>query len=114
MTAAEVLVTTNEFNTSPDAKKYASYAGVVPCERSSGQRKGRPRVSPQANKRVKQLVHLAALSAVRYCAELKAYYERKVAEGKNKMLVRNKLIHRIFACVQQDRKYDKNYAPTLA
>lgn len=117
VTAAEVLVTTNEFKTSTDAKQYACYAGVVPFERSSGQRRGRPGVSPQANKRVKKLLHLAALSAVRYCAELRAYYERKVAEGKNKMLVlnnvRNKLVHRLFACVQQDRNYDKNYAPAL-
>ena len=117
VTAAEVLVTTNEFKTSTDAKHYACYAGVVPFERSSGQRQGRPQVSPQANKRVKQLLHLAALSAVRYCAEIRAYYERKVAEGKNKMLVlnnvRNKLVHRLFACVQQDRNYDKNYALAL-
>lgn len=118
VTAAEVLVTTNEFKTSTDAKQYACYAGVVPFERSSGQRRGRPQVSHQANKRVKKLLHLAALAAVRYCAELRAYYARKVAEGKNKMLVlnnvRNKLVHRLFACVQQDRNYDKNYAPALA
>ena len=117
VTAAEVLVTTNEFKTSTDPKQYACYAGVVPFERSSGQRKGRPQVSPQANKRVKQLLHLAALSAVRYCAEMRAYYDRKVAEGKNKMLVlnnvRNKLVHRLFACVLQDRNYDKNYALAL-
>ena len=117
VTAVEVLLTTNEFRTSTDAKRYACYAGVVPFERSSGQRKGRPGVSHRANKRVKTLLHLAALSAVRYCQQTKAYYERKVAEGKNKMLVlnnvRNKLVHRIFACVQNDRNYDKNYAPAL-
>lgn len=50
VTAAEVLVTTNEFTTSADPKQYACYAGVVPFEHSSGQRRGRPRVSQQANK----------------------------------------------------------------
>lgn len=117
VTAVEVLLTTNEFRTSTDPKQYACYAGVVPFERSSGQRKGRPGVSHQANKRVKTLLHMAALCAVRYCQQTKAYYDRKVAEGKNKMLVlnnvRNKLVHRIFACVQNDRNYDKNYAPAL-
>ena len=117
VTAVEMLLTTNEFQTSTDPKKYACYAGVVPFEASSGQRKGRPQVSHRANKRVKKLLHLAALSAVRHCHVLKAYYERKVAAGKNKMLVlnnvRNKLVHLIFACVQNDRKYDKNYAPAL-
>ena len=39
-TAAEIIVTTNEFNAITDPKKFACYAGVVPFERSSGQRKG--------------------------------------------------------------------------
>jgi hypothetical protein len=47
----------------------------------------------------------------------KQYYERKLQEKNNKMLiinaVRNKLIHRIFACVKQNRLYQKNYQPTL-
>lgn len=117
VTAVEILLTTNEFQNSTDPKHYASYAGVVPFEHSSGQYKGRPRVSAQANKQVKTLLHMAALTAVRFAPPLKTYYERKVAEGKNKMLVlnnvRNKLVHLIFACVQQDRNYDKNYAPAL-
>lgn len=116
--ATELLLTSGEFQTRPDAKRYASYAGVVPFERSSGQHKGRARVSHHANKRVKTLLHLAALSAVRWCKPLKAYYDRKVAEGKPKLLVlnnvRNKLVHLLFACAQNRRKYDENYAAALA
>lgn len=111
-TAAEIIVTTNEFKAITDPKKFACYAGVVPFERSSGQRKGRPQVSQMANRKVKSLLHLGAMSAIQHCTHLKAYYTRKVAEGKNKMLVlnnvRNKLVLRVFACVRQDRNYDKN------
>ncbi len=57
------------------------------------------------------------MSAVQHCAHLKAYYERKVGEGKNRMLVlnnvRNKLVLRMFACVRQDRNYDKNLSPPI-
>ncbi|WP_020605069.1 IS110 family transposase [Spirosoma spitsbergense] len=117
-TAVEVIITTNEFKSITDPKKYAFYAGVVPFEHSSGQRKGKPKVSQMANKKVKSLLHLAALSAIQHCSELKAYYERKVAEGKNKMLVinnvRNKLVLRIFACVRDDRNYDEKYKHALA
>ena len=116
--ATELLLTSGEFRTRAEAKCYASYAGVVPFERSSGQHRGRGRVSHHANKRVKALLHLAALSAVRWCAPLKAYYARKVAEGKPKMLVlnnvRNKLVHLLFACALRRQKYDENYAPSLA
>ena len=43
--------------------------------------------------------------------DLKAYYERKIAAGKNKMSVinamRNKLILRVFACMRNNRVYQK-------
>ena len=85
-TAAEMVLTTNEFKAITDPKQYACYAGVVPFEHSSGQYKGKAKVSQIANKQVKSLLHLGALSAIQYCPSLKGYYERKVGEGKNKML----------------------------
>ncbi len=46
------------------------------------------------------------------------YYHRKVEAGKKKMsvlnAVRNKLIHRVFACVRENRKYEKSYINVLA
>jgi hypothetical protein len=45
--------------------------------------------------------------------ELREYYLRKVAEGKNKMSVLNairaKLILRMFAVIKSNKKYDKNF-----
>jgi len=117
VTATEIIITTNEFKDIDDPKKFGSYAGCVPFERSSGKRKGKSKVSPIANKKLKSLLHLAALSAIQYSKELKAYYHRKVNEGKNKMLVinnvRNKLILRVFACVNKNQKYDENYSFSL-
>ncbi|MEK6479751.1 hypothetical protein WJR50_19565 [Catalinimonas sp. 4WD22] len=61
---------------------------------------------------------MSALSAINHCEELRDYYQRKVAQGKNKMsvinAVRNKLGLRIFATVRNNRKYDKNYKYSLA
>ena len=78
----------------------------------------RSRVSHLANKCTKTLLHMAALSAIRMAGDLKTYYERKVAEGKNKMSVmssmRNKLILRVFACVRNNKVYQKNYVHALA
>jgi hypothetical protein len=37
-----------------------------------------------ANMTIKKLLHLAAMAAARYDYDLKAYYQRKVLEGKNK------------------------------
>ena len=117
ITAAEIVLSTNEFKTITDPKKFACYVGVVPFERSSGKRKGKAQVSHMANKKIKSLLHLGAMSAIQHCTQLKAYYQRKVKEGKNKMLVlnnvRNKLVLRIFACVRDDRNYDEKYTTAL-
>ena len=110
--AAQVIVDTNEFKNIKAGKEYACYSGVAPFEHSSGSSVGsRSRVSDRANKGSKTLFHLAAICAIRMTGDLKTYYERKVAAGKNKMSVmgsmRNKVILRVFACVRNNRVYQK-------
>lgn len=117
-TATEVLIATEEFKTIRDAKKLACHAGVAPFEYRSGSSvRGKTRVNEHARKRLKSLFHLGAMSAICVKGELQDYYQRKVGEGKNKMLVlnavRNKLIHRVCSVVHRGEKYDKNYTPAL-
>jgi transposase len=114
VTAAEIIINTNEFKRINNPRKYACYAGVAPFEHSSGTSvRGKTRTSKKANMKAKSLLHMTSLVAARFSEELRLYYERKVAEGKNKMnvlnAVKNKIIHRIFACVAQKRKYSLNY-----
>lgn len=114
VTAVQVIVSTNEFKNIHDPKRFACYAGVAPFTDDSGKVTKKARVSHMANKKVKTLLHLSAIVAIQYNPELKLFYQRKVEqEKKNKMsvinAVRNKLILRIFACVNQNRPYEKNY-----
>ncbi len=115
ITASYILVTTNEFININNPKKYACYSGVVPFEHSSGSSiKGRTRVSQMANKNIKTLLHMAAMVSIQMKGDMRDYYNRRIAEGKNKMSVlnaiRNKLILRIFACIRQNREYEKIYS----
>jgi transposase len=119
VTAAQIIITSNEFKNIDDPKQYASYSGVAPFIEESGIFKGKGRVSPMANKKVKTLLHMSALVAIQCNAELKTYYQRKISQDKkNKMsvinAVRNKLILRVFACVNQNRPYEINYQKVLA
>jgi transposase len=113
-TAINMYVYTKGFTAFENAKQLACYCGVVPFTKSSGTSvRYKTRVSPFANKNLKKLLHLCAMAAIQWNDELKQYYERKVAEGKNKMsvinAVRNKLVHRIFAVLRDDRLFVENY-----
>ena len=112
ITATAIIVSTNEFQKIDTARKFACHAGVAPFEYTSGSSvRGKTRISHLADKELKTVLHLATLSAISRPGELRDYFVRKVKEGKNKMLVinaiRNKLIHRVFACVRDQRKYFK-------
>jgi len=117
--AINTIIESNEFNKISCPKKMACHSGVAPFRYDSGTSvRSKSKVSHRANKRLKTLYHLAAMSAVSSkSGELKNYYERKIKEGKNKMAilnaVRNKIIHRIFACVRDNRKYEEVYSYSL-
>lgn len=114
ITAWTMLYYTNEFKLYGNAKKLACYCGVAPFEHTSGTSvKGKTRVSPFANKKLKKLIHLVAMSSIRNDKELSAYYKRKVDEGKNKMVVlnaiRNKILHRLCAVIKRQTPYQLEY-----
>jgi transposase len=114
LTAVYIICYTNNFAGKISGKQLASYAGVVPFEHSSGiSVKGKNRVHKMANKDLKKLLHLCALSAIKYNTEMKQYYDRKKAEGKNGMLVlnaiRNKLVLRVAAVVNNQMPFVSNY-----
>lgn len=108
--AIAMICATNEFENFTSPRQLACYCGVVPFEYTSGKSiKGRSRVHFMANKHLKQLLHMGAMSASRNDPELNNYFNKKVAEGKSKMLVinniRNKIVHRVCACVRENRVY---------
>jgi transposase len=112
VTAINLMVHTQGFSVMNDARKLACYCGVAPFEYSSGSSiRGKTKVHHMANKKLKCNLHMASITAVRYDAGLKHYYERKVAEGKNKMSVLNavksKLLARVVSCVNNQRMYVK-------
>ena len=114
LTAVYIICCTNNFAGKINGKQLACYAGVVPFEHSSGiSIKGRNKVHPMANKELKKMLHLCALTAIQHSIEFKQYYERKKAEGKNSMCVlnaiRNKIVLRAVAVVNNQKKYVPSY-----
>lgn len=114
VTAIYLIGCTANFGGKPTGKQLACYAGVAPFEQSSGiSIKGRSKVHRMANKELKRLLHLCALSAIQNNLELKDYYNRKKDQGKNSMsilnAVRNKIVLRVAAIVKNQTPFKNNY-----
>jgi len=115
LTALYLVIHTNFFTRHENPKQLACYCGVVPFEHTSGSSvKKKPKVHHMANKLLKKQLHLCAMTAINHDPELKAYYNRKVQEGKPKMLVinnvRRKLVDRVCTVIKRQRPYQKKVA----
>ena len=67
----------------PSRDHFAACNGTAPVEVSSGDRKKVFRLSLRGNRRLNHAIHMAAISQIRHKhSDGRAYYEKKVAEGK--------------------------------
>lgn len=112
-----LLLTTRGFRRFKTWRKFACYSGVAPFEHRSGSSvRGRTKVSHFADKKMKSLLHLSVLTAIKHDKELEQYYGRKKAEGKHSLVVINaikcKLLARIFSVINRKTPFVKtmNYA----
>lgn len=115
VTAAYMILYTDNFKSFDDPRKFNSYCGIAPFEYGSGTSiKGKTKVSHLANKKMKSLLHQAAIIAAVHDPEIKAYFIRKKAEGKNKMSVYNavrvKLVARMFAVIKRQAPFTIQYS----
>ena len=111
---AFMLVSTNNFTGFENGRKYACYSGIAPFSNESGSSiKGKTRVSHLANKKIKTLLSNGANSAKSWDPEIKAYYKRKIEEGKEHKSVINaiscKLVNRVFAVVKRQTPFVSTY-----
>ncbi len=110
VTAIAMMVATYDFTKFKTWRKFASYCGIAPFPHRSGTSiRGRTKVSHLANKEIKSLLNMCALSAIQWDPETRSYYQRRTQQGRNEMstlnIIRNKLVARIFAAVNRGTPY---------
>jgi transposase len=80
--AATVIGAVRDVSRFPDRDHFAACNGTAPIEVSSGQRKIY-RLSRRGNRRPSHVIHMAAVTQIRYRhSDGRAYYDKKIAEGK--------------------------------
>ena len=118
-TALFLIVVTDGFKKFETASQLCSYVVITPTIRESGSSvRGRSRISKVGNKKLRNLLFLAAFSACKYNKACKALFDRIVAKGKSKKLaliaVANKLLKQAFAIAKSGLSYDENFVSKLA
>jgi transposase len=106
--AATVIGAVRDVSRFPDRDHFAAYNGTAPIEVSSGQRKIY-RLSRRGNRRLNHVIHMAAVTQIRYRhSDGRAYYDRKLAEGKTRKealrALKRRVSDTIFARLQADTR----------
>lgn len=108
--ALNTLIATGNFTRFQTSRQYAKFCCIAPLSRESGKSiKGGNHVSQRGHLELKADLTEAAHISVRHDSQMKAYYQRKIKEGKDRCVVLNavkfKLIGRMFAVIKRQKDY---------
>jgi transposase len=96
-----------------DGKRIASLAGLAPFTRQSGQWKGKAMIGG-GRATVRSALFLAALTAARHNPALKAFRERKAAQGKPKMVALIAVARKLLTILNAILRYKRPWRPEIA
>lgn len=110
--AAAVIGEVGDIHRFDTPKKLTGYIGAHPRFHESGNKSGHPRMSKAGNKRLRRILWQCTIVAMQHNPIIKALYEKKLAEGKKKMVAighcMNKLIHIIWAVLTYQENFNPN------
>jgi transposase len=110
VTGATILAEIGDVNRFDTPEKLVAYAGIDPAVYQSGRfSASSTRMSKRGSPHLRRALWLAAFSAAQHDPQLRAFYERKRAEGKAHGTavgaVSRKLLHRIYVVLKEQRPY---------
>ena len=109
--AATIVGSVRNIERFPSKGHFASYNATAPIEASSGN-KTRHRLNPRGNRKLNHVLHIAAVSQLRYPSKGRDYYQKKLAEGKTSKEAIRALKRRISDVVYQQLKTDNRHNTT--
>lgn len=114
LTVAVILAETNGFELFSSASQLVSYAGYDVVENQSGGHTGKTKISKKGNGRIRRILHMPALIAVRYnVAVFQCLYERNFLKHSIKMksyvAVQKKLLTIIYTLWKKRERFDEDY-----
>ena len=112
--SAAILAELPDLSNFNNARQLAAWAGLTPRHRQSGTSgKTRTPISKMGSSRLRYLLYMPALVAIRYNPLLRTFRDRLIENGKTKMqavvAVMRKLTHIIFGILKNNKPFNPNY-----
>ncbi|AWT52750.1 IS110 family transposase [Mycolicibacterium smegmatis] len=115
---AELLAAVGDPALIGSADQLAAWAGLAPVSRDSGKRTGRLHTPKRYSRRLRRVMYMSALTAIRCDPDSKAYYQRKRDEGKRPIPATICLARRrtnvLYALIRDNRTWQPESPPNIA
>lgn len=113
LTAVTVMTELGDLRRFDRSRQLTAFAGMSPRRRESGTSvHGKPRLCKQGSTRVRAALYLAASAAVRFNPDMKAFYERLLAQGKVRRLALGAVMRKLLVLMRAVVKADHDWVPT--
>ena len=108
--ATETIILTENFTAITNPRRYACYVGIAPARKESGDSvRGGNHVSRKGFTQAKADLSVASLHCISRDPNIKAYWQRKKAEGKHGGVILNaikfKIVLRMFAVIKRQKPF---------
>lgn len=112
ITAVTVLAELGDPSRFARSRQLTAFAGVSPRRKESGTSiRGKTRMCKQGSARVRAVLYLAASAAARYNPDLKALYERLLAQGKPNRVALGAVMRKLLVLMRAVLKADHDWVP---
>ena len=115
-TSATLLAETPHISNFESSKALAAFAGVCPQIKQSGRSMSSSRTTKIGNRKIRAVLYMAAMAAIRSNAVIKAFADRLRERGKTKMQIlvasMRKLLVLVFGVLKTGRPFDPTWGLT--
>jgi len=112
---AELLAAVGDPSRISSADHLASWAGLAPVPRDSGKRTGRLHTPQRYSRRLRRVMYMSALTAIRCDPTSRAYYRRKRDQGKRPIpatiCLARRRVNVLYALIRDNRTWQPDSPP---
>lgn len=114
LTAGTVLVELGDLTRFAKSRQLSAFAGLSPRRKESGTSvRGQSHLCKQGSARVRAILYMSALTAIRCNPDMTATYDRLIAQGKHKRSALGAVMRKLLVLMRAVLKADHDWVPRI-